>query len=178
MLYYGFAVHLPSASNPLGLGMGRRLRGAVCAQIFKSAGRGMSVGRGAYFGDGSHITIGAQSCIGINARLYGPGEISIGDGVLMSPEVAIVTGNHRFDDPGVPIQGQGREINPVVIEDFVWIGMRAIILPGVRIGRSSVIGAGAVVAGDIPPYSVAVGVPARVIKKRNAAQLSAHDQPM
>ena len=57
-------------------------------------------------------------------------------------------------------------VKPIVIEDDVWIGRRVIILPGVTIGRGSVIGAGAVVAKDIPPYSVAVGNPCKVVRNR------------
>ena len=57
-------------------------------------------------------------------------------------------------------------VKPVVIGDDVWLGRRAIILPGVCIGNGSIIGAGAVVTKDIPPFSVAVGVPAKVIKDR------------
>ena len=71
-----------------------------------------------------------------------------------------------FSDPEMLIHEQGMIGLGIKIEDDVWIGAGAIILDGVTIGRGSVIGAGAVVTKNIPPYSVAVGVPARVIKKR------------
>ena len=177
VLYYGFARHLPASSNPLGLGIGSRLRAVLCARIFRSCGKGVNVERGAYFGYGTTVAIGSYSGIGIDARFYGVGDISIGNGVVMGPDVAILTENHRFDDIGSPIGGQGKEVSPVVIEDDVWIGLRAIILPGVRIGRSSVIGAGAVVTKDIPPYSIVGGVPARVIRNRREAAHNSLSNP-
>lgn len=98
--------------------------------------------------------------------------MTIGENVMMGPEVLIYTQNHRMDDPDVPMRTQGmREIKPVFIEDDVWVGARVCILPGVTIGKGSVIGACAVVARDIPPYSVAVGNPARVVKTRKNQNL-------
>lgn len=169
VLYYSLARHLPTSSSPLGLGVSKRLRGALCGHIFRKCGKQVNVEKGAYFGYGSHVSLGERSGIGVNARFYGVGDISIGEGVIMGPDVVVLTENHRFQDVGIPIPGQGKEVSSVVIEDDVWIGIRAIILPGVRIGRSSVIGAGAVVTKDIPPYSVVGGVPARVIRNRRSS---------
>ena len=82
-------------------------------------------------------------------------------------ELKVVTQNHRSDRTDIPMQQQGMaEEKEVVIGDDVWIGHRVILLPGVHIGNGSIIGAGAVVTRDIPDYSVAVGVPARVIRNR------------
>jgi maltose O-acetyltransferase len=168
-LYYGFARHLPQSSRPLGLGIiGRRTRGALCRCMFDKCGGNVNVERGASFGDGVGMSIGAYSGIGINARLNPAGGIVIGDDVMMGEDVVILTENHGFDDASKPMRLQGYQTSPVVIEDDVWIGLRVIILPGVRIGRSSVIGAGAVVANDIPAYSIAGGVPAKVIKQRQS----------
>jgi maltose O-acetyltransferase len=77
----------------------------------------------------------------------------------------IFTRNHRFDKQNLTYPPETFETDePVMIEDHAWIGARAIILPGVTIGRGSTVGAGAVVSKSIPPYSVAVGNPARVVK--------------
>jgi maltose O-acetyltransferase len=170
--YYGFARHLPASSNPLGLGFGRMLRRLLCARIFKRCGKGANIERGAYFGLGRGVIVGSNSGIGINARFYGVGEITIGNNVIMGPDVAILTENHRFADVTQPIGGQGKDVAPVVIEDDVWIGIRVIVLPGVTIGRSSVIAAGAVVTRDIPAFSIAAGVPARVIGRRDGRSVS------
>jgi maltose O-acetyltransferase len=136
--------------------------------MIKKCGKNIIVERGAWFG--YDLEIGDYSGLGLNARLDGPG-IVIGNNVMMAPDVVIVTANHKHDDITVPMQSQGIDTAPVIIEDDVWIGTRAMILPGVRIGRSSVIGAGAVVAKDVPPFSIVVGNPARVVRKRDGSPL-------
>ena len=104
--------------------------------------------------------------MGINCFITGP--VTIGKNVLMGPNVQIYTSNHKFDDLSVPIGQQGNEeAKPVIIEDDCWLAANVIILPGVTIGTGSVIGAGAVVAKSVPPYSICVGNPAKVIKSRN-----------
>lgn len=85
---------------------------------------------------------------------------------MMGPEVTILTHTHRIDRTDIPMGQQGSMVCEVVIGDDVWIGMRSIILPGVRIGSGAVIGAGAVVTKDVPNYAVVGGVPARVIRYR------------
>jgi maltose O-acetyltransferase len=91
----------------------------------------------------------------------------IGDNVMMGPEVVMYSVNHKFDRVDIPMCKQGfQEGQPITIGNNVWLGRRVIILPGVTIGDGCVIGAGAVVAKDIEPYSIAVGNPARVVKKR------------
>lgn len=98
--------------------------------------------------------------------------VTIGKNVMMGPEVLIYTQNHNTGAVDVPMCKQGmREMRPVIIEDDVWIGARAVILPGVTIGHGSVIGACAVVTKDVPPYSVYVGNPGRVVKTRNSKEM-------
>jgi maltose O-acetyltransferase len=170
VLYYGIARNLPLSQSPLSLGLANPFRVTLCRFIFKKCGKNIFVDRGACFGD--NIEIGDYSGIGNNARLDTAGGIVIGKYVMISPDVVILTANHKHDDITIPIGMQGAESCPVIIEDDVWIGTRAIILPGVRIGRSSIIGAGAVVAKDVPPYSIVVGNPARVVSKRGGSPLA------
>ena len=119
--------------------------------------------RGATFS--TRISVGNNSGLGIDNVLQG--DITIGDNVMFGPDVRIITSNHAFDRLDIPMREQGyEEEKPVVIGNDVWIGTRVLILPGVTIGDGCVIGAGAVVTKDIPPYSVAVGVPAKVVKNR------------
>ncbi|WP_323178585.1 acyltransferase [Micromonospora lupini] len=98
--------------------------------------------------------------------------IRIGDNVMFGPEVTIRGGNHRIDQVGVPMiavdkaPGDDTQDRGVTIGDDVWVGTRAVILHGVTIGRGAVIGAGAVVTRSVPPYTVAAGNPARVIRLR------------
>ena len=90
---------------------------------------------------------------------------------MMGPDVIIYTQNHCTTNTEIPMRKQGMtELRPVIIEDDVWIGARVCILPGVTIGHGSVVGACAVVSKSIPPYSVAVGNPARVVKVRKACE--------
>jgi acetyltransferase-like isoleucine patch superfamily enzyme len=94
------------------------------------------------------------------------GPITIGNGVRIAPHVMMFAANHIFADTDIPIHKQGVEPSPITIEDDVWIAGKVMITAGVSIGHGSVIGAGAVVTKDIPPWSVVVGTPARVIKTR------------
>ncbi len=110
------------------------------------------------------IRIGRNSLIGEFNVLRGQGGITIGDRVYLSPLVQVLAVNHVFDDPGRPFTEQGITAQGIVIEDDVWVGAGAIILDGVRIGRGAVVGAGAVVAEDVPPHTLVAGVPARVIR--------------
>jgi acetyltransferase-like isoleucine patch superfamily enzyme len=88
---------------------------------------------------------------------------------LVAGHTSINTVSHRADRCDMPINDQPVVIDPVIIEDDVWIGLNAVILQGVTIGRGSIVGAGAVVNRSIPPWSVAVGVPARVVGRRKGA---------
>lgn len=96
-----------------------------------------------------------------------PGKIKIGDYVIMGPNVVLRNANHIFEEFGKPIRYQGKDVRDIIIEDDVWIASNVVVLPGTIIRKGSVIGAGAVVRGEIPEFSIAVGVPAKVIKKRN-----------
>jgi galactoside O-acetyltransferase len=113
-------------------------------------------------GFGSNVHIGDDFFGNVNLTFVDDVEIRIGDGVMIAPGVTLTTTGH-------PIHPALREdfrrfSEPIVIEDRVWIGSNAVVLPGVRIGYGSVIGAGSVVSRDIPPMSVAVGVPCRVVR--------------
>lgn len=111
------------------------------------------------------LRVGDNSGIGLRCELNGP--VSIGNDVLMGPETIVYTQNHKSSDPNLPIRLQGYEpAEEVAIEDDVWIGRRVMIMPGVRIGKGSVIAAGAVVTKDVPPYSVVGGIPAKILKSR------------
>ncbi|NJL49063.1 MAG: acyltransferase [Leptolyngbyaceae cyanobacterium SM2_5_2] len=117
-------------------------------------------------GKNGQIKIGSNTYIGPFSYLSGE-YISIGKNCLIAPYVGIFANNHVFEDPSCPICEQGHTYQGIVIEDDCWIGAGTKILDGVSIGQGSVVGAGSVVTKDLPPYSVAVGVPAKVIKKRN-----------
>jgi maltose O-acetyltransferase len=168
-LYYSFARYLPPSYSFSILGrFSKKLRAFCCKQFFHYTGRNANIEHGAYFGSGRLVEIGDNSGIGVDCHV--PPDVRIGNDVMMGPEVLIISQNqnHRFDDLTIPMRLQGHQDSPpVVIEDDVWIGARVIILPGVRIGRGAIVGAGAIVTRDVPPYAICVGNPARVIRYRN-----------
>ena len=114
--------------------------------------------------------IGDRSYIGCNAVLgAGGGGIKIGNNVLIGQTVNMHSESHNFADGNMPIRTQGISYKGIVIEDDVWIGSKATILDGVIIGVGAIVGAGAVVTNSIPPYGIAVGVPAKVVGTRDKA---------
>ena len=163
-LYYGFARYLPVSYKPYGGKIAKRIRYLCCKHIFLKCGKDVDVGHGADFEDGQQITLGDSSGIGTNSHLNG--EVTIGNNVMMGPEVTIISISHNFSDLTRPMNVQGSTRKWVIIEDDVWIGTRAIILPGTRIGKGSIIGAGSVVTKDVPQYSIVGGNPARILKTR------------
>ncbi len=119
-------------------------------------------------GGNGRIEIGDGSIIysGCELLCHHWSKIVIGRDVLFTRQAAAVTGSHKFEDREASIISQGIATADIVVEDNCWIGYRALLLPGVRIGRGTVVAAGAVVAKDLPPMAVAAGVPARVIRER------------
>ena len=164
LLYYGFAVHLPPSYAPLG-NLWKSLRYCLCRGLFASCGRCVNVETGATFNSGSKIRIGNRSGIGINCMLNGP--VTIGSDVMMGPEVHFYTTDHNFSRTDIPMIEQGfKAERPIEIGDDVWIGARAILLPGVRVGNGALIAAGSVVTKDVPEWAIVAGNPARVIRSR------------
>lgn len=121
-----------------------------------------------------NIILGNHVSIGPNAHLDGAGGITIGNGVIMAPNVTIYSRSHNFSEnlQALPFD-QVMHCAEVKIGDYVWIGSHVIILPGVEIGKGCVIGAGSVVSKNIPDYGVAVGNPAKVVKYRDSERFEA-----
>jgi acetyltransferase-like isoleucine patch superfamily enzyme len=116
--------------------------------------------------ENGYIEIGKLAYIGPATCIAGPGPVKIGSNCLISSNCGIYGNNHIFSDPNILVRKQGFTCLGITIEDDCWLGTGVKVLDGITIGQGSVIGANAVVTKDIPPYSVAVGVPARVISKR------------
>lgn len=117
-------------------------------------------------GEGGDIEIGDSTSLGSYTQVNGPGFVRIGRDCLIASYCTFNAGNHIFSDRSRPIYMQGMTHKGITVEDDCWLGNGVRVLDGVTIGRGSVIGAGAVVTKSIPPYSIAVGVPARVIGQR------------
>ena len=108
------------------------------------------------------VLIGDHTRIGIHNTIIGP--VSIGSHVNLAQGITVTALNHNFADTTHRIDEQGITTKPVTIGDDVWIGANAVILPGVTIGRHSVVAAGAVVTTDVPENTIVGGVPAKIIK--------------
>ena len=112
------------------------------------------------------IHIGANSYVGPQTILRGDGGLTVGENALISPQVIIMSANHVFKDPTVPIRLQGETHQGIIIEDDVWIGSSAKIMDGVHVSRGTVVAAGAVVTHNTSANTVVAGVPASVIGQR------------
>jgi len=109
------------------------------------------------------VVIGSRTRVGFGNTVIGP--VQIGNDVSLAQNVTVTGLNHNYQDVDVVISNQGISTNCVTIDDDVWIGANSVILPGVSIGKHSIVAAGSVVTRPVPPYSVCVGNPARVIKQ-------------
>jgi acetyltransferase-like isoleucine patch superfamily enzyme len=109
------------------------------------------------------VIIGDDTRIGIHNTIIGP--VTIGNHVNLAQGITVTALNHNFKDTSLRIDEQGFSTKPIVIEDDVWIGANAVILPGVTIGKHVVVAAGAVVTKDVPDNTIVGGVPAKEIKK-------------
>lgn len=130
-------------------------------------GKGSTIHMGAVFYDPRNIKIGEDTIIGENVVLDGRDKLIFGNHVDVASEVMFYNGEHDINDESFkPI------FSPVVIEDYVFIGPRAIILPGVTIKKGAVVAAGAVVTKDVPEFTVVGGVPAKPIYERKVKNLN------
>lgn len=119
--------------------------------------------------DAERIFIGEGSSINHNNVLWAgkkDATIKIGKNVMTGPGVKLFAFNHTHSQTNIPMVEQGFEEADIIIEDDVWIGANSTVLAGANIGEGVIVGAGSVVTGDLPPYSVCAGVPAKVIKRR------------
>ena len=149
---------------PSSIGIGLRL--LIVPLFLKKCGRGLTIKEGVVFKFPERIEIGNHVGISEYTIVDGDGGIKMGDYVRIAPHVSIISFDHIHTRTDIPIKLQGKRKKGVTIGRDVWIGVGATILAGVTIHNGSIIGAGAVVTKDIPAYSIAMGVPARVVRKR------------
>ena len=161
-ILYAFAKRLPPSFSRVRLG--QKCFRAFCGRlILKQCGKHVNIETGATFD--SSVCLGDNSGLGINSQI-GAGTV-IGRDVMMGPNVKIYTQNHATSRTDIPMCQQGfKPLASVIIGDDVWIGESVIILPGSHIGNGVILGAGAVVRGDIPDYAVVIGNPGTIIKYR------------
>ncbi len=174
LAYYGFAKHLPDSSLPGGE-LSTRLRAFLCRGFIASAGEGIHVRSGAFLADGRYLHMADRSSIGPGCRIYGA---RLGYGVVIGPHCVFFKENRAADDLSKPVGAhETTPINVPVVEDWAWVGERALVLQGRRIGRGAIVGAGAVVTRDVPPFAIVGGNPARIIGNRGKDTHSGSPQP-
>ena len=111
------------------------------------------------------VFIGDRTRIGLGNTLIGP--VTIGDDVRLAQNIVLSGLNHNYEDVSQHIHAQGVSTSPIVVEAETWIGANTVVVAGVTIGKHSIVAGGSVVTKDVPPYSVVVGNPARVVKTYN-----------
>jgi maltose O-acetyltransferase len=164
-LYYGIATKLPGR-GPLAE-PSRRVRQALCRQFLDACGQRVDISPDVHLSTGANVRIGNRSGLGRGCRVYGG--VIMGEEVMVGPEVAFLSENHRFDRLDKPIGWQGMtERTPPRIEDGAWIGLRATILAGKVVGEGAIVAACAVVTKDVAPFTIVGGNPAVVIGTRRA----------
>jgi acetyltransferase-like isoleucine patch superfamily enzyme len=151
------------------LGLGAKLDGPEFVRVGDNVTIGSHVWLNAKDdrGDGqATLAIGDGTYIGRFVQINAWQSVEIGHSVLVADRVMITDADHDFQDLELPIRQQGDSFRgPVVLRDGCWIGIGAVILPGVTVGRNAIVGANAVVTRDVPDRAVAAGVPARIIKQ-------------
>lgn len=162
LVYYCFIKQLPSNYFPLGNFFNFLRVGTIKKLV--TVGKSTVIQTGFRFGMKDVIKIGSNCQI--NEDVYIQSAI-IGDYVLIAQRVAILAVTHNFSSKEIPIIQQGSaKADPVIIEDNVWISRNVVVMPGIRLGTGSIVGAGAVVTKDVPPYAIVGGVPAKIIRFR------------
>lgn len=137
-------------------------RARLLDEVFAAVGRNLWIEPCLHVAYGSNTRFGDDVCVAPGLNLVDDVDIEVGHRVMLSPNVTLTTTGHPVHPD---LRADGTQFSaPVVVEDDVWIGAHAVVLPGVRVGRGSVVGAGAVVTRDVPAMSVVAGVPARLVR--------------
>ena len=170
--------------------VGKKMRSRYYRKRLSRCSDNIYISQGCYIQDAQNIILGNNVQLGLNNQLHASGKnnenieigdnvafnsnvmlnggrIKIGNNVIIGPNVVLRSSNHTFNDCEKPIRNQGHESGYITIEDDVWIGANAVVLPSLTIGKGSVIGAGAVVTKNVEPFSIVGGVPAKLISRRN-----------
>jgi len=150
-----------------GCDIGRNFRLIMAPNANVRIGPQCSFDRGTTLEVSGTIDIGADTILGHHCTIAARLSVIIGRDCLIGELVSIRDHDHASAHTGIPMRLQGEAISPVRIGNDVWLGAKVTVLPGVSIGDGAIVGANAVVTSDLPPGSVAVGVPARIIKTRS-----------
>jgi len=117
------------------------------------------------------IAIDDEANIGFNAEIFSASRVRVGKKVLMAAYTYLVGGDHLYDRTDVPVLDQGRTAQGIDVDDHAWLGAHVVVTDGSRVGRDAIVGAGAVVVGEIPDFAIATGIPAKVVRDRRDARV-------
>lgn len=162
LLYVFVGSWLPHYQLGYSWPISKRIKQIAGKLMFEKCGKNVDIGRHVSFS--SKVSLGDNSSIGDNA--YINGTLTIGNNVMVAANCAFIATNHVISRVDIPMNQQGEIEKPIIIDDDVWIGYGVTILPGVHIGKGSIIAAGAVCSKDVPEYVIVGGVPAKMIKAR------------
>lgn len=156
------------------LGDGVTVDDLVVLDAKGTSNTGIEIGRGGFLGRGTilsckdgDIVLGDHANLGFHCEVFSGSSVRVGAHALFAAQVYLVGGGHEFEVQGAAVIDQPRTSRGIVLGDNVWLGTGAKVLDGIRIGSHAVVGAGAVVTGDLPEGAIAAGVPARVLRRRS-----------
>ncbi len=148
-----------------------------CLDAKGTDNNGLSIGKGVFVGRNTvlsckngDIIIEDGANIGFNCEIFSASRVRVGKDVLMAAYTYVVGGDHLYDRTDIPVLQQGRTARGIDVGDGVWLGAHVVVTDGSTIGRDAIIGAGAVVVGEIPEFAIATGIPAKVVRDRRQAQ--------
>ena len=146
-----------------------------CLDAKGTDNRGIAIGDGVFIGRNTilsckngDIVIEDNANLGFNCEIFSASRVRIGKSILMAAYTYLVGGDHLYDRVDIPVLEQGRTARGIDVDDNVWLGTHVVVTDGSRIGRDAIIGAGAVVVGEIPEFSIATGIPAKVVRDRRS----------
>jgi acetyltransferase-like isoleucine patch superfamily enzyme len=144
-----------------------------CLDAKGTDNHGITIGSGVFVGRNTilsckngDIVVDNDANLGFNCEIFSAARVRVGKSVLMAAYTYLVGGDHLHDRTDIPVLEQGRTARGIDVDDNVWLGTHVVVTDGSRIGRDAIIGAGAVVVGDIPEFSIAAGTPAKVMRER------------
>lgn len=146
-----------------------------CLDAKGSDNRGITIARGVFVGRNTilsckngDILLDENANVGFNCEVFSAARVRIGRNVLVAAYTYLVGGDHLYDRTDIPVLEQGRTARGIEVDDNVWLGAHVVVTDGSTVGRDAIIGAGAVVVGEVPPFAIAVGIPAAVVRDRRA----------
>ncbi|MFN2446233.1 MAG: DapH/DapD/GlmU-related protein [Vicinamibacterales bacterium] len=148
-----------------------------CLDAKGTDNKGIVIGTGVFVGRNTilsckngDILIEDHANIGFNCEIFSASRVRVGKRILMAAYTYLVGGDHLYARVDIPVLDQGRTARGIEVGDHVWLGTHVVVTDGSAIGRDAIIGAGAVVVGEIPEFAVAAGIPAKVIRDRRTQE--------